>query len=90
MALLFDAVRRANADGDEAAAAAAFVIAGAVGLELRTDSGAVDDDAAELARRRDEARAAKDWATADALRDELGGLGYEVNDGASGTEIRKR
>jgi cysteinyl-tRNA synthetase len=90
MALLFDAVRRANADGDEAAAAAAFEIAGAVGLELRTESGEVGDDAAALARRRDEARSAKDWATADALRDELAGLGYEVNDGPNGTEIRKR
>jgi len=90
MALLFDAVRRANADGDETVAAAAFEIAGAVGLELRTETGEVDADAAELAHRRDEARAAKDWATADALRDELAGLGYEVNDGPGGTEIRKR
>jgi cysteinyl-tRNA synthetase len=90
MALLFDAVRRANADGDEAAAAAAFEIASAVGLTLRTDAGEVDDDAADLARRRDEARTAKDWATADALRDELVALGYEVNDGPGGTELRKR
>ena len=90
MALLFDLVRRANADGDEAAAAAAFEIAGAVGLELRSESGEVGDDALALAARRDEARAAKDWAAADALRDELVAMGYEVADTPSGTELRRR
>jgi cysteinyl-tRNA synthetase len=90
MALLFDAVRAANADDDLAAAAAAFEIARAVGLELRTGGDEVGDDAAALARRRDEARAAKDWATADSLRDELVSLGYEVSDGPEGTVIRKR
>jgi cysteinyl-tRNA synthetase len=90
MALLFDLVRAANAEDDLGAAAAAFVIADAVGLELRADSGEVDPAAADLARRRDEARAAKDWDTADALRAELIDLGYEVNDGAAGTELRKK
>ncbi len=42
-----------------------------------------------LAQRRDEARAAKDWATADALRDELAALGWEVRDGTSGPELIK-
>ncbi|MEA2481879.1 MAG: cysteinyl-tRNA synthetase, partial [Thermoleophilaceae bacterium] len=49
MALVFDLVRRANADEDEQAAATAFEIASAVGLTLRTASGDVGDDAAELA-----------------------------------------
>jgi cysteinyl-tRNA synthetase len=90
MALLFDLVRRANSDEDEQAAATAFEIAGAVGLVLRTASGDVDDDALGIARRRDEARDAKDWALADALRDELQPLGYEVSDTPSGTSLRKR
>ena len=90
MALLFDAVRRANADAAVAAAAAAFQIAAAVGLELRAEEGEVGDDAAELARRRDEARAARDWATADSLRDEFVALGYEVSAGPEGTAIRRR
>ena len=46
--------------------------------------------AVESERRRDEARAAKDWATADSLRDELVALGYEVSDGPDGTVIRTR
>jgi cysteinyl-tRNA synthetase len=90
MALLFDLVRRANGDDDERAAATAFVIADAVGLPLRTASGDVGDDAHELARRRDEARAQRDFTLADALRDQLQQLGYEVSDTPSGTALRKR
>ena len=94
--LLFDLVRRANslldqADEDAAAPHAAAVreISGAVGLPLRADADDVPSDVAELARRRDEARAAKDWATADALRDELQAQGWRVEDGAGGTEVRR-
>jgi cysteinyl-tRNA synthetase len=90
IALLFDLVRRANTDDDLPAAAAAFEIAGAVGLELRADSGAVDEGAVSLARERDEARAAKDWARADAIRAELQALGYDVEDTPSGTVVRPR
>jgi cysteinyl-tRNA synthetase len=90
MALLFDLVRRANASDDVAAGAAAFEICRAVGLELHTDAGDVDDDAAALARERDDARAARDWARADALRAELQARGYEVEDTASGTQLRRR
>jgi cysteinyl-tRNA synthetase len=90
MALLADLVREANTSGDEAAAAAALEIAGAVGLELRTEAEPVGSDALERARRRDEARAAKDWARADALRDELVAMGYEVADTATGTVLRRR
>jgi cysteinyl-tRNA synthetase len=89
-AALFDAVRRANADDDLPAAAAALAIAGAFGLELRTEATVVDADALDLARRRDEARAAKDWAAADALRDQLIALGYEVADTADGTSLRRK
>jgi cysteinyl-tRNA synthetase len=88
MALLFDLVRRANASEDAVAAATAFVICDAVGLVLRSETGAVSDDAAALARQRDEARTAKDWAGADALRDELRALGYDVEDTPGGTVIR--
>jgi cysteinyl-tRNA synthetase len=90
VALLFDLVRRANADGDEAAAAAALAMCGAFGLELRADAGTVDPAALELATRRDQARAAKDWAAADALRDELVAMGYEVADTPAGTDLRRR
>jgi cysteinyl-tRNA synthetase len=41
----------------------------------------------ELARRRTEARAAKDFAEADRLRDEVRAAGWEIRDGASGPEL---
>ena len=88
-ALLFDLVRRANADDDSAAAAAAFAICDAVGLELRTTSGEVGDDALALAASRDAARATKEWSRADALRDELIAMGYEVADTLNGTQLRR-
>ena len=90
MALLFDLVTRANADDDLAAAAAAFEICTAVGLELRTSSGDIGDDALALAAERDEARAAKDWARGDAIRDQLIEMGYEVADTPTGTQLRRR
>jgi len=94
-ALLFDLVRRANAllaDADAEAAAplgvAALEIAGALGLELHSQGATVPEAILELARRRDEARAAKDWAGADALRDRITAAGYVVEDKPAGTDVR--
>ena len=90
IAALFDAERRANRDDDVGAAAAVFELAHALGLELRTDVAEVAADALALAHERDDARAAKDYARSDALRDELVAMGYEVSDTAAGTALRKR
>ena len=90
MALLFDLVTRANAENDVTAAAAAFEICTAVGLQLKTTASEIGDDALALAAERDEARAAKDWSRADALRDQLVEMGYEVADTPSGTQLRRR
>jgi cysteinyl-tRNA synthetase len=93
--LLFDLVRLANAaldGGDEAAAApaaaAALEIAGALGLELRAEVADVPDEVLAWARERDEARAAKDWSRADALRDRITAAGYVIEDTAAGTTVR--
>lgn len=102
MGLIFEQVRRANTlldaedDGSAAVALATIAeLAGAVGLDVeagtgRAGGGADDDGAQALARRRDEERAAKAWAAADATRDELVALGYAVEDGQGGTTIRRR
>jgi cysteinyl-tRNA synthetase len=48
------------------------------------------EEMTELVRRRDEARAAKDFAQADAIRDQLAAMGLEVMDTPVGTRIRPR
>jgi cysteinyl-tRNA synthetase len=57
----------------------------ALGLEnLLESEDVVSPEAAQLSRERDEARAARDFATADAKRDQLVALGYEVRDTPDG------
>jgi cysteinyl-tRNA synthetase len=62
-----------------------------LGLEL---AGAAEEvlpeGAGELIARRERARADRDWAAADRLRDELAGIGVEVVDTRSGTQWRLR
>jgi cysteinyl-tRNA synthetase len=41
-----------------------------------------------LAEKRQEARVARDWAGADAVRDELKTLGWTVKDGQNGYELK--
>jgi cysteinyl-tRNA synthetase len=89
MELLFTTVTRFNSTRDPALAAAVREMARAVGLELQTSTDEVDADSADLVRQRDEARARKDWARADALRDELRARGWVVEDGKQGTEIHR-
>ena len=96
MGLLFEQVRRANTvldTEDDASAATALatieVLTGAVGLAVGGEVAGPDDHAAALARRRDEERASKDWAAADATRDELVALGFVVEDGPAGTTVRR-
>ncbi len=43
----------------------------------------------EMVKARDEARAQKDWSTADAIREQLHDLGYEVTDTPEGTKVKK-
>jgi cysteinyl-tRNA synthetase len=95
MGSVFGLVRRANQLLDEGAADAAAPLAAAVtamcravGLELRAATGQVPDDVQALARRRDDARAAKDWAEADRLRDEIQDEGFLVEDTPAGTVVR--
>jgi cysteinyl-tRNA synthetase len=61
---------------------------GVLGLEsLLEAEEAAPPEAVALAERRADARAAKDWAEADRLRDELRDLGWEVRDGPQGPEL---
>ncbi len=82
LAGIFDLVNRANAAADAAvtdaasadaatSAETAAVLCAALGLPLRGGAaGELDDETRRLVAERDAARAARDWARADALRDE--------------------
>ena len=102
MGTVFEAVREANRaiSAGETARAASLVatvreLTGALGLDLAADADAAGGDAAaddaidDLVRARDEARAARDFARADALRDELAALGITIEDTPSGTTWRR-
>jgi cysteinyl-tRNA synthetase len=76
---------------DDAARLVATVrsLAGALGLELSDTDGEVDRDVAALVERREQARADKDWAGADRIRDELLERGIQLEDTPNGTIWRK-
>ena len=95
--LLFRLVRRANAaldEGDQDAAAPLAAAVGqicrAVGLELHDEDAELPEWVTAKAAERDEARAARDWPRADALRDELEAEGYLVEDTPQGTQVRPK
>jgi cysteinyl-tRNA synthetase len=96
VALLFEALSSANSLADEGSEVGAREVAfavnalfGALGLALVSSRAVVDEVSQALVAQRDEARAAKDWAEADRLREELTGLGWMVEDSGTGTQIRR-
>ncbi|MEW9796520.1 cysteine--tRNA ligase [Alteromonas sp. CYL-A6] len=101
MSVLFEVARdlnKAKADADEAGRLATVLkgLGGILGL-LENDPDAYlqsgsDDDVAEieaLIKARNDARAAKDWAKADAARDALTNMGIVLEDGPEGTTWRR-
>ncbi|MDQ4040637.1 MAG: cysteine--tRNA ligase [Actinomycetota bacterium] len=84
---LFEWVREANRRSGVGDADLREMLA-VLGFErLEAPSAAIDPAAADLLQRRETARAARDFAAADRLRDELGALGWEVRDGPNGAEL---
>jgi len=77
------------ADGEKYALLAAWDEV--LGLDLEREATAgwePTDDMREKMAARDAARAEKDYATSDALRDDLAAMGLEVMDTAEGTKVR--
>jgi cysteinyl-tRNA synthetase len=97
VAELFSLVVDTNAALDEnlretAATAYATVreIAGALGIELRVDAPEADAEIDALVFARETARAQKDWAEADRIRDELAARAVVVEDTPRGPEWRRK
>ncbi len=92
LAVVFDTLHRANTALDrgstdaQALAATVFELAGALGVAVDAGGRGADEDGAieDLVARRQAARDARDWGTADALRDELSALGVVVEDTPAG------
>jgi cysteinyl-tRNA synthetase len=93
---LFEAVSIANAAADDGQkiparrlAQSINVLFGAMGLALLAGNQVVDADSERLVQERDVARAGKDWSEADRMRQALEERGWIVEDGPSGTVIRR-
>jgi cysteinyl-tRNA synthetase len=90
MAEVFELVAEANRSDIPGAPEAVAEMLALVGLSTLTqpDEGAeADDEAEQLLEQRREARAAKDFARADEIRDRLAELGWEVRDSAEGAKL---
>jgi cysteinyl-tRNA synthetase len=94
LAVVFDWVREANRrgepTGDDDLREMLSVLALDTLLDADADAAGPDDAARALLARREAARAARDFAAADALRDELAALGWEVRDSAEGPALVPR
>jgi cysteinyl-tRNA synthetase len=84
------ALEAGDAAGAAPLAAAIREMAGAVGLQLAVGAEEIPADVAGLVTARDEARAARDFAGADSLRDRLERLGWAVEDTPRGTRIHRK
>jgi cysteinyl-tRNA synthetase len=97
LAAIFELVGQANSLADKGdidrattLARTAATLCAALGLSLRGRSVLeLDAETTRLIEERDEAREARDWARADRIRDELVGRGFVVEDGPSGTTVRR-
>jgi cysteinyl-tRNA synthetase len=88
LGVLFEWIRAANRREEPVGRADLVEMLTVLGLEDLTEAGdGAGPEELALLDRRQAARAAKDWAQADRLRDELAALGWTVRDGPDGAEL---
>jgi len=85
---MFELIAEANRQEVPGAVEAVKEMLALVGLEsLAEAEGGADEEAEALLAKREDARAAKDFARADEIRDRLAALGWEVRDSAQGPRL---
>jgi cysteinyl-tRNA synthetase len=89
LAALFDWVREANSSAETVGDQDLRELLGVLALKNLLDADARDqpEEIRQLAQAREQARAARDFAEADRLREQLRDLGWEVRDGPGGPEL---
>ena len=93
LAELFEWVREANRRGEDVGDADLREMLGVLGLGELTalqsvgDVGAIDPQAVALLAQREQARAERDFAKADEIREQLRALQWEIRDGPAGPEL---
>jgi cysteinyl-tRNA synthetase len=91
MAALYELIGDANKAPLTGAHAVVEELLGIVGLEsLAAPEEDAGEEAEGLLAEREHARAAKDFARADEIRDRLAELGFEVRDGAEGASLVRK
>lgn len=94
IAAIFDIVYMANTDITSASGKGAIdavlslirELGAVLGLFTKEQNNSLDSEVEELIKQRDEARAAKDWATADAIRDKLKEMNIVLKDTPDGVK----
>jgi cysteinyl-tRNA synthetase len=86
---VFEWVRQANRAEEAAGDADLREMLGVLALEnlLEPEDVQAPHEVLELVEQREAARARRDWAEADRIRDELRSRGWEVRDGPDGPEL---
>jgi len=87
-ALLLEADKALGLGLTEIDEAARVLVAREFGVEVPSDD--IPEDMQRLLDERNAARAAKDWAKADELRDIIAAAGYEIKDTVDGSRLVKR
>jgi len=92
-ATTLELVREANRRGEPRILTVLYDLDRILGLrlqEVRSEELDLPADVRDRVAQREKARETKDWATADALRDELNAVGWILEDTAQGVRVRRR
>lgn len=87
--VLFDLVRYINSEKDSQGQELLKELCDVLGIKIVAKETSIPQDIIELAEQRKEAKANKDWNTADSIRDKVTQMGYIIKDTKEGFTIEK-